>query len=354
MSLLSSNKWKEATLAIHTSIEEAIANLDGAAIQIALIIGEDGRLVGTVTDGDIRRGLMKGLSLKEKINSVMNKEPLVVRKEISRDAVIKLMVENKIHQIPLVNDEYRLLGMYLWDEIFAIKKRDNVMVIMAGGRGIRLAPHTDNCPKPMLMVAGKPMLQHIIERAKLEGFNHFILAINYLGHMIKDYFSDGRTLGVKITYVQEEKSLGTAGALSLITPMPDAPILVTNGDVMTDINYGDVVDFHIHHEAQATMVVLSHELQHPFGVVDTDGLKILGFEEKPTIRTHINAGIYVLSPEVLHQMEFGVECDMPTLFEKVIEKSERAIVYPMHEPWMDVGRAEDLEKIRSGLHSSLE
>ena len=172
--------------------------------------------------------------------------------------------------------------------------------------------------------------------------------------MIKDYFSDGHTLGVKITYVQEEKSLGTAGALSLLTPMPDAPILVTNGDVMTDINYGDVVDFHIHHEAQATMVVLSHELQHPFGVVDTDGLKILGFEEKPTIRTHINAGIYVLSPEVLRQMEFGVECDMPTLFEKVIEKSERAIVYPMHEPWMDVGRAEDLEKIRSGLHSSLE
>jgi NDP-sugar pyrophosphorylase family protein len=166
------------------------------------------------------------------------------------------------------------------------------MVIMAGGKGTRLHPLTDNCPKPMLRITGKPILEHIIERAKIEGFSHFVLAINYLGNMIEEYFGNGHALGVNIDYLREEKPLGTAGALSLLNPRPDIAFVVTNGDVLTDIRYGEVLDFHLQHHAKATMAVRIHEWQNPFGVVKTQGIEIIGYEEKPLSRSHINAGVY--------------------------------------------------------------
>jgi NDP-sugar pyrophosphorylase family protein len=218
------------------------------------------------------------------------------------------------------------------------------MVIMAGGMGTRLRPHTESCPKPLLSVAGKPMLEHIIERVKLEGFSHFVLAIHYLGHMIEDHFGNGERLGVKIDYLREQSPLGTAGALGLLDPYPDAPFVVTNGDVITDIRYGELLDFHVRHNATATMAVRVHEWQHPFGVVQTEGVDIVGFEEKPVARTHINAGVYALDPEALSVLCAEERCDMPTLFERLQAKSKRTVAYPMHEPWLDVGRPEDLTR----------
>jgi len=226
-------------------------------------------------------------------------------------------------------------------------QRPNLMVIMAGGEGTRLRPHTENCPKPLLPVGGKPMLEHIIERARAEGFLRFVLAIHYLGHMIEDYFGDGSRWQVQIDYLREESPLGTAGAIGLLDPRPNAPFLVSNGDVLTDIRYGELLDFHCYHGASATMAVRLHEWQHPFGVVRTKGVDIIGFEEKPIARSHINAGIYVLEPMTLEALTPGERCDMPTLFSRLQERTVRTIVYPMHEPWLDVGRADDLRRAQA-------
>lgn len=344
--------WQQAILKTDTTIGEAIRNLDQVAIKIVLVCNEAGILEGTVSDGDIRRGLLKGLNMDSPILSVTHRNALVVPPDFSREMVMQLMVANKIHQIPVLDEERHVIGLYLWDEMTSPPARPNLMVIMAGGMGTRLRPHTENCPKPLLPVAGKPMLEHIIERAKQEGFNQFVLAIHYLGHMIEDYFGNGERLGVQINYLREEAPLGTAGALSLLNPVPDAPFVVTNGDVMTDIRYGELLDFHIRHAAAATMAVRVHEWQHPFGVVQMQGVNIVGFEEKPTARSHINAGVYAIDPAALSVLSTDNRCDMPTLFERLQAQTKRTVAYPMHEPWLDVGRAEDFSKAQKQFSNS--
>lgn len=335
--------WREAILPADTSIGEAIRNLNQVAIKIILITDENGVLKGTISDGDIRRGLLKGLDLNSSISDIIHRNALVVPPELGRDLVLQLMMTNKVQQIPVVDEQHRVMGLHLWDEIAASPRaRPNMMVIMAGGMGTRLRPDTENCPKPLLPVAGKPMLEHIIERGKLEGFSHFVLATHYLGHMIEAYFGNGEQLGVKIDYLREEYPLGTAGALSLLTPLPAVPFVVTNGDVLTDISYGELLDFHIRHTALATMAVRLHEWQHPFGVVQMNGVEIVGFEEKPIARSHINAGVYVLEPTALNFLLKNERCDMPTLFERLQANAKRTVAYPMYEPWLDVGRPEDL------------
>lgn len=342
--MIAEEKWREAVLPENTTIQVVISNLDKVAIKIVLVVNESGEFQGTISDGDVRRGLLRGLDLKSSIESVVFRNPLVVPPEVSRDTVRQLMILNKVQQIPVVNEQNNVVGLHLWDEITLSPVRPNLMVIMAGGKGTRLRPYTENCPKPMLQVAGKPMLEHIIERAKLEGFSQFVLAINYLGHLIEDHFGNGDRFHVRIDYLKEEVPLGTAGALGLLDPHPELPLLVTNGDVLTDIHYGELLDFHSHYNAAATMAVRVHEWQHPYGVVNTDGIDIIGFEEKPVHRTHINAGVYALEPDVLNSIEINSHCDMPTLFERLQSKAKRTAAYPIHEPWLDVGRPEDLNK----------
>jgi dTDP-glucose pyrophosphorylase len=334
--------WRQAILPVHATIEQAIRNLDQVAIKIVLVVNEKGELEGTISDGDIRRGLLKGLDLNSPIASVIHRNALVVPPEMGRELVMQLMVANKIQQIPVVDEYHHVVGLHLWDTMTTAPVRPNLMVIMAGGMGTRLRPHTENCPKPMLLVAGKPMLEHIIESAKLEGFSQFVLAIHYLGHMIEEHFGNGERLGVQIDYLREQSPLGTAGALGLLNPRPDSAFVVTNGDVITDIHYGELLDFHLRHNAAATMAVRVHEWQHPFGVVQTEGVEIVGFEEKPVARTHINAGVYALDPDALNALAADARCDMPTLFARLQGKSQRTVAYPMHEPWLDVGRPDDL------------
>ena len=338
--------WGQAILPANATIGQVIRNLDKTAIKIVMVVSDTGVLEGTISDGDIRRGLLKGLDMNSSIANVIHRNALVVPPEMGRELVIQLMVANKIQQVPVVDEQHHVVGLHLWNEITTPLTRHNLMVIMAGGIGTRLRPHTENCPKPLLSVAGKPMLEHIIERAKLEGFKHFVLAIHYLGHMIETHFGNGERLGVQIDYLREESPLGTAGALSLFNPLPDAPFVVTNGDVITDIRYGELLDFHSRHSATATMAVRVHEWQHPFGVVQTQGIEIVGFEEKPVARSHINAGVYVLDPAALSVLTSDSHCDMPTLFERLQAKAQRTVAYPMHEPWLDVGRADDLAAVR--------
>lgn len=339
--------WRRAILQVNATMEQVIINLDQVAIKIVLVINEAGELEGTISDGDIRRGLLKGLDLTSSITSIVHRNPLVVPPEMGRELVNQLMVANKVQQIPVVDERNHIVGLHLWNEIATTPLRPNLMVIMAGGMGKRMRPYTESCPKPLLLVAGRPMLEHIIEHAKSEGFRRFVLSIHYLGQMIEDHFGNGDRFDVQIEYLREESPLGTAGALSLLSPRPDTDIVVTNGDVITDIRYGELLDFHIRNAAMATMAVRSYEWQHPFGVVQTEGIEIVGFVEKPIDRSHINAGVYALNPAALSVLTVNDLCDMPTLFERLKTKNKRTVAFPMHEPWLDVGRPVDLATAQS-------
>ena len=334
--------WQQAILPSSATIEEAIRNLTQTGIKVVLVTNQLGLFEGTISDGDIRRGLLKGLDINSPIKEIVHQNAFVVPGQVSRDFVKELMVVNKIHQIPVIDESRHVIGLHLWDELFTISKRENIMVIMAGGMGKRLRPHTMDYPKPLLPVAGKPMLEHIIERAKLEGFSRYIISINYLGYMIEEYFGQGERLGVEISYLKEDIPLGTAGALTLLNPKPDLPFIVTNGDVLTNIRYGELLDFHVRYAAAATMAVRNHEWQHPFGVVQIEGVEIVGFEEKPVVKSHINAGIYALDPNTLNFLNNNERCDMPILFDRLQVKNSRAVAFPMHEPWLDIGRPDDL------------
>ncbi len=339
-----SSKWREALIKIDSTISDVVCNLETVAIKIALVVNSENKLVGTISDGDVRRGLLKGLGLNSPIESIVHKNALIVPPKMPKEIVKKLMLANKIFQIPIVDEFQKVIGLYLWDEIVTEPIRPNLMIIMAGGKGQRLLPYTENCPKPMISVSGKPILEHIIERAKLEGFSHFVIAIHHLGKVIEDYFGDGKQLEVKIEYLREEYPLGTAGALNLLNSFPELPFVVTNGDVITDVRYGELLDFHSQHNAIATMAVRIYEWQNPFGVVKLKGLEIEGFEEKPITKSHINTGVYVLSPNVLNELSDKEPCDMPILFERLRAKEKRVIAYPVYESWLDVGRPTDLEK----------
>lgn len=345
---LASN-WRKTLLHETAKIEDAIRNLDASTLQICLVSSANGRLIGTITDGDIRRGLLKGLQLNSAIGAIVNKTPIVVPPNFARQTVLQFMRANSIHQLPVVDGDGLVVGLHLLDDMLLPNKRKNLMVIMAGGKGTRLRPFTENCPKPLLEVAGKPMLQHIIERAASDGIGRFVVALHYLGHMIEDYFGDGHKFNVEIEYLREDSPLGTAGALGLLEQRPEESFIVTNGDVLTAIHYSELLDFHNQQGAAATMAIRLHEWQHQFGVVKTKGLDILGFEEKPVYRSNINAGVYVLTPASLDVIKVNEHCDMPTLFNRLQLAQKRTIVYPMHESWVDVGKPSDFAAVNQGL-----
>lgn len=341
---MTDQEWRKSTLKIDATIQQAIANIDAFGIKITLIMSGDDVLLGTLSDGDIRRGLLKGCSLSDSIKKLIKIDPLVVGAGTSRAEVKKLMLRSKVYQIPIVDDKNKILGLHLWDRINQTIPRKNTMVIMAGGLGTRLRPHTEQCPKPMLPVAGKPMLEHIIERAKLDGITKFLLSVNYLKEMIEEYFGDGSKFGVRIDYLREDCPLGTAGALKLIAPLPCEALIVTNGDILTDVRYGDVLDFHLHRNAKATMAVRLHEWRHPYGVLKLSQDQIIGVDEKPITRTHINAGVYVLDPEVIDLIPAHERYDMTSLFIDLANQHRPGIAYPIYESWLDVAGHDDLSR----------
>jgi len=335
------DSWTKTLLSPVGSIGDAIKILNDTALRIVLVADSDLKLVGTVTDGDIRRGLLRDLTLASAISEVINTKPIVVPQNFAREVVLEIMSSHKIFQIPVVDEGLKLVGLHVRNEQNTHAARDNVVVIMAGGKGTRLLPMTEKIPKPMLRLGVKPILEHIIERAKAEGFNRFVLAIHHLGEVIEEYFGDGKSLGVNISYVKEKTPLGTAGALSLIEPKPSQPIIVTNGDVLTDVKYGDILDFHNHSNGKATMAVQVREWQNPYGVVNTDGIEITNYEEKPITRTLINAGVYVVNPTLLGLLTSSTPCDMPLLFELARARGMKTVAYFAHESWIDVGTHED-------------
>jgi dTDP-glucose pyrophosphorylase len=339
------NLWRKTILPIGVTIREVIKLINEVALRIALIVDESNNLVGTVTDGDIRRGLLGGLDLNSPAIEVINKNPFVINREINREEILHLMHVHKVQQIPILNNENKLVGLYLWDEMNAPSKISNTIVIMAGGQGIRLRPETLNCPKPLLPVAGKPILEHIILRAKNQGFSNFIIAINYLGHMIEDYFKNGDNFGVNIEYLREPYPLGTAGALSLLDPNLNSPFILINGDVITNINFSDFLNFHKQNNAFVSMAIKEYESQNPYGVIKTQGLDVVGIYEKPITRTNVNAGMYVITTSVLSELKKLVYIDMPDLLRTLQKRSKRIIAFPIYESWADIGTLKDLGKL---------
>lgn len=338
------DEWRHAVLHDDASLGEVIENLNSSGLRIVLCLDKDKRFLGTATDGDVRRGLLRGLSMEAKIMEIVQLNPLLVGEGADRKTVKALMTSNKILQIPVINSEGHVVGLHLWDDLGAVPEHGHAMVIMAGGKGVRLRPFTENCPKPMLHVGGKPMLEHIIERAKTQGFRKFVLSVNYLGQIIQDHFADGSDYGVEIVYAQEDKPLGTAGALSLIDQHINSDFIVTNGDVLADVDYFDLINFRQRHGAHGAMAVRLFEWTNPYGVVRMQGADITGFTEKPVVRSHINAGIYALSPAALAYISMHEHCDMPALFDRLREAGHRTVAYPLHEPWLDVGRPDDLDR----------
>lgn len=346
--------WRKSLLHSSATVQQAVVCLEQSATQIALVVSEGDTLVGAITDGDIRRGLLRGLTLLSPIDSLISRDPLVVPPEFSREMVLQLMRANDVHQMPVVDESRKVVGLHVLNELLEPKEKSSSIIVMAGGLGTRLHPHTETCPKPLLPVAGKPMLEHIVQRARSEGFRNFVFSVRYLGHMIEEYFGNGEKWDINIKYLYEDEPLGTAGALGILESVPNEAFIVTNGDVLTDIQYGELLSFHERNSSVATMAVRMHEQQHPFGVVETNGIEIVGFEEKPIYRSYVNAGVYALSPEVLDYISPNKRCDMPGLFDAVRKNSQRTVVYPMHEPWLDVGRPDDYDRAEKALSSGKE
>lgn len=341
--------WERALLTSDVTLQEAINNLNETGLQIILIISKHGKFEGTITDGDIRRGLLRGLKLTSPIINLVNQNAFIVPPEMNKEGVLHLMRANRLHQIPIVNKEQQVVGLHLLEEFSEPERIPHKIVIMAGGLGIRLRPQTETCPKPLLPVGGKPILEHIIERASLQGFTDFTFSVYYLAHMIVQHFEKGQRWNVSIDYVHETSPMGTAGALSLLNPKPDRSFVVLNGDILSTVRYGELLDFHRRYNAVATMVVRKYEWQHPFGVVQTEGVDIIGFQEKPMISSYVNAGIYILEPQALDLIEKDTFCDMPMLFDRLRQRGLRTVVYPIHEDWLDIGFPESLEMANKNM-----
>ncbi len=327
------------------SILEVINNIEDSQYQICFIVDDKDCLIGSITDGDIRRGLIEGYAIESHASKIMNSKPISIPSSHSEKEAQTIMASNQIKQLPVIDTDNKLIGVHLMDQILNLTPKENSILIMAGGFGKRMMPLTENIPKPMLRVGGKPILEHIILNAKAQGFRKFIISLYYLSDVIIDYFGDGSNLDISIQYIHESEPLGTAGALSLIEPLPSQPFIVTNGDIITDINYANLLHFHESNQSEATMAIKKYELQNPYGVVNTKGLEIISFEEKPIQISYVNAGIYALNPSSLKYLLVNEHCDMPDFFKKLRHEKHLITAYPIHEPWADVGRPIDLSEV---------
>lgn len=336
--------FKNVLLIPETSIREAIRLIDLSDVQIVLVVDKDRRLLGTVTDGDVRRGILKGISLDDPVKKIMNSSPITRHANESRKFIISKMRAKKVRQLPVIDEDGRLVGLETYDELLAPKEKTNLVILMAGGLGERLRPLTEKCPKPMLKIGDKPILENILTNFIEYGFRRFFISVNYMADTIKSHFGNGFDWGVEIEYLHENHRLGTAGALSLIPENPSEPILVMNGDLMTKINFSQLLDFHSEQKAKATMCVREYDFQVPYGVVKLDHHTITAIEEKPVQRLFVNAGIYVLEPEVLNMIPKNIYFDMPTLFEEMISQRYETAAFPIREYWLDIGHLEDFER----------
>ncbi len=336
--------YKNILLSPTSTIKEALEVIDRGAIRIALVVDKNSKLIGTLTDGDIRRGLLKNLSLDDSIETIIFRNPTVCYIEDSKDHILDVATSNEVYQMPIIDKNGILIDIKDVNELLKPSLKTNRVVLMAGGLGTRLRPLTEHTPKPMLKVGNRPILETIIMNFKKYGFTNIIISVSYKSEIIEEYFKDGSDLGVTIEYIHEEKRMGTAGALSLIKDKLDEPFFVMNGDLLTNINFENMMEYHISHNAIATMGVREYDFQVPYGVVNVDEVDILSIEEKPTQSFFVSGGVYILDSKALKFIPNNEFYDMPTLFEILIKNKEKSISFPIREYWLDIGRVEEFEK----------
>jgi dTDP-glucose pyrophosphorylase len=342
--------WKNALIGPDTTFEEAVRCVNNSGLRIALIVGSDLRLLGTLTDGDIRRALLRHIALDAPVNQAMCSSPKVGKPDWSRDRLLGVMEGSELLQIPIVDDQNKIVGLETIHGLLDKRQIGNPVFLMAGGFGTRLYPLTESCPKPMLKIGDKPILELIIETFIRDGFYNFFISTHYLPNVIKNHFGDGSRWGVKIRYIHEETPLGTGGALGLLPHEEiNEPILVMNGDLLTTMDYRALLEYHNAHASIATMCVREYEQKIPYGVIQNRGNQIISMIEKPVHKFFVNAGIYALSPELVKSVSPGVRIDMPTLLEKSIKEEKQVTMYPLHEYWLDIGRMDDFNRAQTEI-----
>ena len=340
---------KNIVLTKGDTVLKALELLDLHALRIVLVVDENNHLLGSITDGDIRRGLLKGQDLHASVESIMHTSPYSIEEDkLTNRQIFEIMREKRYLALPVIKDG-QLVNIITLDDLIRTKRKENPVFIMAGGFGTRLRPLTDKCPKPMLPIGGKPLLETIISSLKEQGFYKFYISTHYLPEIIQNYFGNGEKFDIQIQYVHESEPLGTGGALSLLPRQEvDLPFIVINGDVLTNMNFSKLIDFHISQNAVATMCVREFQYQIPYGVVNSEKNNIQSMTEKPSYYFDINTGIYVISPELLEQVEPQF-IGMPTILEQQIGKSQKVVSYPIHEYWLDIGQIEDYNRAQRDI-----
>lgn len=342
--------YKNVLVKKETTIRDVMRVIDNGAQRIALVCDENNYLLGVVADGDIRRALLVDSNMEDSIERIMTTDPIVATHVDSRSQRLRIMDEHDLLALPVVDRDGFLIGLETLRSAIHVSKLDNPVFIMAGGFGTRLRPLTDNCPKPMLKVGDKPMLHHLVQRFSELGFHNIYISTHYLPEQIQKYFGDGSRFGVNINYIHEETPLGTGGALGLLPDdIPRLPLIMMNGDVMTNMDFSQLLKEHEKEGYDATMCVKELEHQVPFGVINSDNNLITGMKEKPIFRYNINTGIYILSPDCVKSVEKNSKIDLPSLLEQRMNEGVKIGMYLNHDYWLDVGRMSDYEKAQNDV-----
>jgi dTDP-glucose pyrophosphorylase len=342
--------WQQTLIGPSTSLRAALETINEVGCQMALVVDAQGKLLGTLSDGDARRALLRGLSLADSVESAMHRTPTTASIADDRHTVLVLMRRLGLHQLPIVRADGTVVGLETVDDFLNVPKRDEWVVIMAGGLGTRLKDLTRDTPKAMLSIGSQPLLETIVRTFAGQGFYRFYFAVNHMAERIEAHFGDGRALGVEIHYLREKQRMGTAGALSLLPEPPSKPMVVTNADLLTKEDYRQMIDQHVASGADATMGVRDYEIQVPFGVVRERNGHICAIEEKPVQRFLVSAGMYVLSPTALSLVPRESFFDMPSLFEALVASGMRACSYRIDGYWLDIGRPDDYERANLDFH----
>jgi dTDP-glucose pyrophosphorylase len=345
-----SHSWKNILISPESLIIEALKIIDNEALRVALVVDDKYHLVGVVTDGDVRRGILNGLALDSSVSNIMNTSPITASVNTPKKDLLKLMETRSILSVPLLEDG-RVVGLETFHNSFVKEEYLNPVFIMAGGFGTRLRPLTDNCPKPMLKVGDKPILEILMRSFIKAGFVNFYISTHFMPKQIHEYFGNGSDLGVNIVYVHEDSPLGTGGALGLLPDdLPkNLPLIMINGDVLTTVDFKRLLAFHNENQADATMCVREYDYQVPYGVINGEGNKITSMVEKPIQRFFVNAGIYVVSPKVIQSVPENHKIDMPTLLEQHMQETDNILMFPIHEYWLDIGRMDDFKRAQMDI-----
>jgi dTDP-glucose pyrophosphorylase/CBS domain-containing protein len=333
------------------TVRDLMSLMDRCALGITLIVDEQRRLEATITDGDVRRAILLGIELDQPVADLLatrkhsgrDGTPITAAAGTERELLLKLMADHRIRQIPLLDSEGRVVDIALDSDFLSASALPLDGFIMAGGFGKRLMPLTEKLPKPMLPVSGTPILEHLVRKLKAAGIQHVSISTHYLAETIVEHFHDGRDFGVHIEYVDEERPMGTAGALGRAS-VGDLPLLVINGDILTSIDFRAMLEFHREHSADMTVAVQQYEVRIPYGVISTEGIDAVRIVEKPSIRHFVNAGIYLIQPSVCKMVPKDSPFDMPDLITSLIGEHKRVICFPIREYWLDVGQIEHYER----------